>query len=200
MTRQLVSSMATVAAALLVAVAFVGFARGAAAQDAQSVTIDLVEQNESGISGTATVSDEGDGQTRVVIETTGGEDEGGEAHVFANATCEDHRGVAEFYDLTPLDADGASDTVIDLPYETIANGDHWVHVHAPAAEGGGGLACGNVLLSVGSGGDDLPATGVGTAAGGTGTNALLLAGIALVSVFAAFALNHWVRRSSFTVH
>src|SRR5688572_18832571 len=136
MTRQLVSSIAMVAAALLVAVAFVGFARTAAAQEAQSVTIDLVEQNESGVTGTATVSDEGDGQTRVVIETTGVEEGGGEAHVFANPTCENHSGVAEFYDLTPLDADGASDTVIDLPYDTIIDGDYWVHVHAPAAEGG----------------------------------------------------------------
>ena len=144
MTRQCrfrTLAFALAAAALVLTFGIFGFARIAAAQDGKSVTVELVEENDSGLSGTAVLTPDGD-QTRVVVEAPGAE-EGISGHMF-DSTCDDHGGATVFHDFTPLDADGRSETVVDETFENLTTGDYWIHLHQPADERGGGLLCGNV--------------------------------------------------------
>lgn len=195
-SRSVVSSFALAAAALLMTLGISGFAGAATAQNAESVTADLDEENDSGITGTAVLTPEGD-QTRVVIELVGAE-EGTEGHMF-DSGCDDHGGATVFHDFNPVDADGRSETVVDAPFTEVATGAYWIHFHEPAVERGEGLVCGNVPEYRAAGvGAAIPSTGVGTTAGGSQENLALtaMAGLAAASAFVAFVLLRRARRGS----
>jgi hypothetical protein len=160
-----------VVAAVLLTVGMFGFVRGVAAQDEQSVTAQLEEENDSGLTATAVLTADGD-QTFVVVQIEGDVEEGTEGHMFAS-TCDDHEGAnGVFYQIEPVDADGYSETVVDVPLTLLADGNHWIHMHTPSVERGEGLLCGPIpaLAADGegtpaAGGEELPPTGVGTMAG-----------------------------------
>jgi hypothetical protein len=171
---RLLAGQLMIFAAVLVIVGMFGFVRGAAAQDEASVTADLAEQNDSGITGTAVLTADGD-QTIVVIQLNGAE-EGTEGHMFDN-TCDNHQGATIFYPLEPVSADGHSESVVDAPLSLLADGKHWIHLHEPAVERGEGVACGNVPAL--SAGGVLPSSGVGTMAGDSSSGILSSASVAL---------------------
>ena len=161
-------------AAVLVLVGMFGLVQEAAAQDQASVTADLAEENDSGMTGTAELTADGD-QTIVVIQLNGAE-EGTEGHMFDN-TCDNHQGATIFYQLEPVNADGLSESVVDAPLSLLADGSHWIHLHEPAVERGEGLLCGNVPAL--SAGGMLPASGVGSMAGDSSSGFLSLTFMAL---------------------
>ncbi len=96
--------------ALLAVVSLAG-ARPVAAAEGDTLVIDLEELNDSGVSGTATLTDNGDGTTTVSIEVSGAAG-GHPAHIH-NGTCDD-LDPNPLYPLTTVDENGTSET--DVPY------------------------------------------------------------------------------------
>jgi hypothetical protein len=170
-----------VAIVVLAAVGVTGLAAGAAAQDQQPVTVQLAAEGDSGVTGTAVLTADGD-KTKVAVDLQGGE-AGYEGHLL-DSTCDNHQAATVFYPLEAVDANGHSDTVVDASLGELTNGKYWVHIHRPAAGRGVGVACGQIPSSV-----DLPATGVGIA-GDRVPVAWFLAGllVAAAALGAAFAL------------
>ena len=190
--RSVGSSVALAVAVVLMTAGMLGSAGADAAQGPQTVTAELEEENDSGITGTAVLTAEGN-QTRVVVELVGAE-EGTEGHMF-DSTCDDHGGATVFHDFTPADAEGRSETVVDAPFSELTTGEYWIHLHQPAVERGGGLVCGQVP-NLSAGGTTVPSTGVGTTAVRSANDDLLLAGLVAASIVLAVLLVRSVRRGS----
>lgn len=177
------------AAALVLAFGGFGFAGIAAAQVGDSVSVELAEQNGSGLSGNATLTARGD-QTVVVVNAPGAP-EGTTGHMF-DSTCDDHASATVFYDLTPLDADGGSETVVDQTFANLTTGKYWIHLHKPGVERGGGLLCGNVPDARAA--TTVPNTGVGTSREYARSAGALLAGLIAASLLAVAAFFVRTRR------
>ena len=168
----------TFAIAIALALGMIGLVRSVSAQDAGSVSVQLEPEADSGVSGTAMLTPDGD-QTTVDLTLVGAE-AGYEGHLL-NSTCDDHRSATVFYALDAVDENGQSTTVIDAPFDELTNGDFWTHIHRPAGEQGEGVACGHILLSSGTGGGALPASGTGPG-GKSGLHLWLLFGMAAVAL------------------
>jgi hypothetical protein len=174
-------------AAVALALGVFGLAAPVSAQDGESVTVELEEENDSGVTGTVVLTADGD-QTTLTVELVGGE-EGFEGHMF-DSTCDDHRSATIFYAIEPVDEDGFSESVVDAPLSELTTGDYWIHMHRPAGEQGEGVACGQVPVYEGTGGN-LPSTGVGPL-GGDGPQAWLIVG--LMAALGAFGASTLLRR------
>lgn len=106
------------------------------------IEVPLAAQNESGVSGTATFTDLGNGKTRVVIAATDVADAPPRpAHVHAGSCA----------DLDPAPAwgllnvtDGASETVLATPLQEMVDGDFAVNVHQSVDNLDAYIACGNI--------------------------------------------------------
>jgi hypothetical protein len=178
---------------------------GGSAQDTepQTVTITFEERNNSGASGTATLTAEGD-QTLVEMDISGLVGEHPD-HIH-RSTCED----PEPNPLFPLsdvvldraDESGHSETVVDVPLADLLAEPHVILIHKSMEEINVYVACADIVAtgSGGSGQDDeatgIPRTGVGTMAspndlGGPTQIGLLLA--AAVLALAALRLGRWPR-------
>jgi hypothetical protein len=145
---------AAVSAALLVLVlaAACGGDEENEAGTGAEVTVELAEQNDSGQSGTATLTADGDSTTRVVIELENGTPEAQPAHV--------HPGSCADLDPEPKHGltnvvDGRSETTVQAPLSELAGAGLAINVHKSAAEVQTYVACGDI----GGGGDeDQPAS------------------------------------------
>lgn len=168
--------------ALLAVVSLAG-ARSVAAAEGDTLVIDLEELNDSGVSGTATLTDNGDGTTTVSIEVSGATG-GHPAHIH-NGTCDD-LDPNPLYPLTTVDENGTSET--DVPYtldDLLANPTA-INLHESDTNLGTYIACGNIAgepVSAGAGdtgaqeegiggGTTPPSTGAGVLAGAGGGLAL----------------------------
>ena len=193
MRHRTLSTVAFVVA-LLLGIGGIGAVSPVSAQD-DSVTVELEAEDDSGVTGQAVLTADGD-QTLLTVELEGSE-EGYEGHVF-DSNCGDHQSATVFYAIEAVDADGQSESTVDAPLSELTTGDFWVHMHQPAGERGVGVACGQVLAAEdgevpaednseesdedGVGGT-LPTAGVGSLTD-NGSNAWLIAG--LVAALAAF--------------
>lgn len=115
------------------------------AQEApESITVDLAEQNDSGQSGTATLTPNSDGTFDVAIELAPGGDAPQPAHIH-EGTCPDVGDVAAALNDV---VDGASTTeTVDLSLEDLLRTDspgYAINVHESAAESDVYVACGDV--------------------------------------------------------
>jgi hypothetical protein len=111
----------------------------------QATSIDLTEQNGSGITGTATVTPASESQTEVVLDLTGGEpsDEPRPAHI--------HKGTCEDLDPTPaypLESvqDGHSETTVDVSAIELLAEPYAINVHRSEADAGTYVACGEIAV------------------------------------------------------
>jgi hypothetical protein len=123
-------------AASLIAIAAIA----PAAADSHTLTIDLDEVNGSGVSGTATLTEE-DGQTMVEIELDGTPEDGVHpAHIHAG-TCDDLGDV-----VFPLEdvVDGTSESTVEATLDVILADQHAINVHLSADEMDVYVACGNI--------------------------------------------------------
>lgn len=123
-----------------------------------TVTVQLNPVNNSGISGTATLTAMGN-QTQVQISLTGepaGDSEPAHIHV---GQCGPTLGAVKF----PLKnvEGGTSTTIVNVPLESLQNGQFAINVHKSAAEIQTYVACGNipVLATMTSAPSSLPRTG-----------------------------------------
>ncbi|MEA2524583.1 MAG: hypothetical protein QOF73_1810 [Thermomicrobiales bacterium] len=188
-------SLARLGAVLLVLLAVASFARVApASAQEDSITIDLEELNDSGVSGTATLTDNGDGTTTVSIQVDGATGDH-PAHIH-EGTCDDLNPNPE-YPLNNVDADGVSETDVEVALDDLLAEPHAVNLHLSADNVATYIACGNIEGAAGgetptetptetesgngTGVTTAPATGVGQMAGSS-TNAALLAGLAAIAL------------------
>ena len=116
--------------------------RGAAdGADGKTVTIELDAQNDSGESGTATLTADG-ATTRVVLALENpASDSPQPAHIH-KGTCAD-LDPAPAYPLANVTA-GASDTTVEVPLEELRNGRFAINVHKSEAEAEAYVSCGTI--------------------------------------------------------
>lgn len=106
----------------------------------EPVTVELQEQNDSGQSGQATLTPEGE-QTRVTLQLENPPSVPQPVHI--------HEGTCEELDPTPkypLEnlTDGASETVVDVPLSDLQAGEFAINAHASEEEVKTYVACGGV--------------------------------------------------------
>jgi hypothetical protein len=105
-------------------------------------TVELAEQNDSGVSGTATITPTAVDEFKVTIEVTGGEDGVAmPAHI--------HRGTCADLDPTPEHplenvVDGRSETDVSASPVDLVTGEFAVNVHKSAEEADVYVACGDI--------------------------------------------------------
>ncbi|HEY7030602.1 MAG TPA: hypothetical protein VH482_04695 [Thermomicrobiales bacterium] len=140
--------VARLGAVLLVLLAMASFVRvvPAAAQD-NSITIDLKELNNSGVSGTATLTDNGDGTTTVSIQVDGATGDH-PAHIH-NGTCSDLDPNPK-YPLANVDADGVSETDVDVSLDDLLAAPYAVNLHESPTNLGVYIACGEIVAPTSS--------------------------------------------------
>jgi|SRR3989344_5406683 len=102
--------------------------------------ITLNEQNNSGQSGAALLTDLGDGTTRVVISAPSPFENLQPAHIHSG-TCENLGGVV--YPLANVEG-GSSDTVVAASFGDLAEGTFAINIHMSAEQSDVYTACGNI--------------------------------------------------------
>ena len=108
------------------------------AQDA--LTIDLDEQNGSGVSGTATLTPDGD-TTTIRLELEG--PVGDNPVNIMSGTCVDFDALPVF-ELSAVDSNGVSESTIDVNIDELTGSAHVINVHASASNLGTIFACGAI--------------------------------------------------------
>jgi hypothetical protein len=134
------SARIAIAVAVLTLVLGIGAFRTAAAQETDSVVVDLAEQNSSGISGTATLTAEGK-KTQVRIELQG-EVGDNPANIFAG-DCTDYD-AKPVYGLEAVNADGVSESTIDVALADLQASAYQVSVHKSPDNLGTIVSCGSI--------------------------------------------------------
>jgi hypothetical protein len=152
----------------------------------QPLTIQLNTQNNSGISGTATLTPVGTTQTRVVLTLQGSPaDANHPAHIHTS-NCATIGGVV--YPLTNV-RNGTSETVINATIAQIRAAQHSLNVHKSPQEASVYVACGDLPTGAATG---MPRTG----AGGAHLPNETLAGLGVVLVVIAGGLTLLRRRAA----
>jgi hypothetical protein len=163
------------------AILALGLITPAFAADGDTLNVTFAAQNDSGLSGTATLMEQG-GQTMVMIALDGAED-GVEmpSHIHVG-TC-DNLDPAPTYPLNNV-VDGKSDTTVDVDIATLLASPFAINVHKSAEEITTYVACANLVTSTG-GGEVMPNTGSPS----DGTSPLLpIAGAGLIVLGAGLTL------------
>jgi hypothetical protein len=119
---------------------FLALASGAAAAD--PITIQIRVQNNSGQSGTATLTDMGNGTTKVVVDTTNPTAAAQPIHIH-EGTCANLNPQVK-YPLTTT-ANGKSETTVNVPLATLLASPHAVNVHKSAQEAAVYVSCGEIV-------------------------------------------------------
>jgi hypothetical protein len=196
--RSLIAVLAGLLALGLLAVAPVG------AQD--SIEIDLVEIDGSGVNGTAILTDEGDAVT-VEIEVSGDSVVGGHPVHIHEGTC-DNLDPAPAYPLADIDEDGLSETTVEgITLADLQASDFAINAHLSAEEIGVYVTCGNISSAegdtgVGAGDTETetttttaPSTGVGSGLVGSSSDNLLLSLVVLAGALGAAGVALRVRET-----
>lgn len=108
------------------------------ASQASSRTFQLEELNDSGVTGTAVLTDLGDGSTRVVVDVDPAGHPAMPAHVH-HGTCANL--VPQPLHWLDVVVDGASDTVLPISLADLLAGDLALNLHVSAADMGTYTAC-----------------------------------------------------------
>jgi LPXTG-motif cell wall-anchored protein len=152
----------------------------------QSLSVNLAGQNNSGIAGTATLTELGGGKIRVEIRVTGAGAGPQPAHIH-NGTCA-QLDPAPRFNLASV-TNGASTTEIDGTLQQLTSAQHAIHLHKSQEELPVYVACADLRASTQPA--TLPRTGsagplLGTMAG--------ISGLGLSLVAAGYALRRRARR------
>jgi uncharacterized surface protein with fasciclin (FAS1) repeats len=109
------------------------------------VYYDLAEASDSGVSGSVLIVDMGRGDTHVYIDLSGTPAGGNHPVHFHAGRCDAPGGVV--IPLQNVDGDtGRSSTRLDVPFEWIVGGTHYVNVHLSPDQMAVSVACGDVGL------------------------------------------------------
>ena len=107
----------------------------------QAVEVQLAELNDSGVSGTATVTDLGNGTLRVEIDVEAGGNEAMPAHIHPG-TCEE-LDPAPQYPLSDVE-DGTSTTEIEATLASVQTGEFAINLHESTEAVETYTACGDI--------------------------------------------------------
>lgn len=129
-----------------------------AAQD-DAVVIDLVERNQSGVSGTATLTPDGD-QTTIRIEVEG--PVGNNPVNIMTGTCQEFD-ANPVYALSSVDANGVSETTIDATLDDLLAEPHVINIHASPTNLGTIYACAEITSEAAPAGETPTAEATSTA-------------------------------------
>ena len=171
--RRAALRIATIIAMLAVAISL-GAVQPAAAQSTQPVVIDLAEQNGSGISGTATLTPDGD-NTTVKIEVNG--PVGANPANILSGDCATNDPTPVF-SLTDVDANGVSETSIASTIADLTAAPHVIVLHASATNLGTIVSCGEIVEGAATA-TETPAAATTATAAATSTAAATEATITL---------------------
>ncbi len=154
------------------------------------VIVPILELNGSGVSGDATLTDNGDGTTTIDVLVDGST--GDHPIHLHSGTCAELGDVVVA--LNDVDADGVSITTVALPLSTIQDpevGPHAINIHLSADDIATYVACGDVPTTevAATGGETettaTPATGVGSTVQEASSSLALMGMIAAALVFVA---------------
>src|SRR5687768_557498 len=155
---------------VVMAMALVGLSAGGVyaqgAGPANKLTIQLMEQNASGQTGTATLTGMDDGKLMVMVQLSNGSTVAQPAHIHAG-TCA-NLDPKPAYPLTSV-TNGASDTMVDVSLDTLLAGQFAINVHKSAAEASIYVACGDIVNMQLGGGAGTGETGGGEISEGNET-------------------------------
>jgi Domain of unknown function (DUF4331) len=104
------------------------------------VSIDLDELSNSGVSGSATLTADGD-QTHVVLDVEGAS--GGNPVHIHNGTCTNLLDVV--FPLTDIDASGMSETTVDMKLSDLLDGEFAINAHLSADQINTYITCGDIV-------------------------------------------------------
>jgi hypothetical protein len=164
---------------VLLVAAFAALSFGSARADDMTVTIMLGEQNASGETGTATLTDMHNGTTKVVLKLSGGN-----AATTVSQPAHIHPGTCATLDPKPIYpltnvVSGASETTVQVSVDDLLKGTYAINVHKSGPEASVYVSCGNIVAMSSPG---MPTTGNDTwllLAGGLLLAALALTGLGL---------------------
>jgi hypothetical protein len=139
-----------------------------------SVTVQLQAQNNSGESGTATLTDMGNNQTKVTLNLSGAPAGVAQPAHIHEGTCANLNPTPK-YPLTNV-MDGKSDTTVNVSLSSIMTGGFAINVHKSAAEVSTYFSCGNIPASSGGSSQVAPQTGAGQSSALLGGIIAVLAG------------------------
>lgn len=151
---------------------------GTVAQGSE-ITVKLVDWSETGVTGTAVLTDQGN-TSRVVVSIDGPGVVGGHELHIHNGTC-GNPGTAT-YTLNPIDANGNSTSTINLSVAQLTRGNYFINVHPDEENWDAWMVCGNITAAPSTGGTTTttttstttpPAT-TGATDGSTGGNTTLV--------------------------
>ena len=125
-----------------------GSSSGSSSSKSKNVKVDLGEQNGSGESGTATLTQEG-GKTMVVIDLKNGSTTAQPAHIH-KGTCAKLNPTPE-YALTNVQS-GKSTTTVSVSLDSLKSGSYAINVHTSASDLKTYVACGDIGSGKSSGG------------------------------------------------
>jgi opacity protein-like surface antigen len=129
---------------LLAGLAFVTLTQLSAAAATSTLTVALQQQNASGESGTATLTQMG-ADLKVVISLKGAPATTPQPMHIHDGTCADLKGVA--YPLTNVVGGKSTTTVKGVTIDKLVGGTYAINVHESAANLGKYVACGNITKS-----------------------------------------------------
>lgn len=160
MKRRRLSTLITLTLGLAIFIAMVG-----SVSAAETLTVQLSPQNNSGQSGTATLTDLGDGTTKVVLNLTdlGATPQPVHIHEGTCATLNPK----PMYPLTTM-VNGKSETVVKVAMSQLLAQPFAINAHKSAQEVAVYTACGNIVAQAAGGGGaapNMPRTGGGGMAG-----------------------------------
>lgn len=144
------------------------------AVDAQSLTINLVDWSDTGVTGTATLTEDGS-VTQVSVAIDGPGITGGHELHIHNGTCATPGSAT--YTLTPINANGTSTSSINLTLDQLTQGNYFINVHPDEANWDDWMVCGNIngaTTSVTNGGGTTTTSTNQTGDGSVGGNTALV--------------------------
>lgn len=165
---------------------FLAFAGSVAAAD--PLTITITTQNNSGQSGSATLTDLGNGQTKIVVTTTSPTAALQPIHIH-EGTCSNLTPQVK-YPLTNM-TDGKSETTVNATLSSLLASPFAINVHKSQQEAAVYVACGEIVGTVPTA---APRTGGGGMAN-PGSNPLVWGAFAALLTVTMFGVTYTLRRN-----
>ncbi len=156
--------------AVLAAMVMVIASFGSVFAQAKTITINLAAQNNSGQSGTATLTDIGGGKTKVDVKITAGAAGVAQPNHIHVGTC-DNLTPAPQYPLTNMQ-NGVSSTEVNATLDSLLATKFAINVHKSGAEASVYVSCGNIVAAANA--PAVPAAGAGGAATADNTGMIAL--------------------------
>ncbi|MCA9834240.1 MAG: CHRD domain-containing protein [Thermomicrobiales bacterium] len=114
---------------------------------ANTLTVDLQDWSDTGVTGTAILTDNGT-STTVSIQLDGDAVTGGHTVHIHNGTCASPGSAT--YTLTPIGTDGSSVSTVNLKLATLTNGAYFINVHPDEEHWEEWMVCGNITAAAGT--------------------------------------------------